>query len=387
MIGTVLVLIVLTLTVIQFRGGFDTTTRLTLIADRSGLLIDRGAKVTYNGVQVGRVAAIRPRRDGPAPGAEVAVDIESRFTDVIPANAAVDITAATIFGNQVVAFRSPPNPVGDRISSVERIDVTHVTTELETLFETMLSISEKVDPIKLNTTLSATAEALTGLGGRFGRSLADANVILNEVNGRIPRLGPDLQRLSEVAEIYTTAAPEFYDALDHLTTTSRTVTTARTELDAALLAAIGFGGTAAEVAERAAPAFVRGIADMVTTSRTLNEYSPMLFCTVRNYANLLPVASEHLGGAGYAMRMRMRMLPGAPNPYIYPDNLPRVNARGGPAGAPGCWQPVTRDFWPAPYLVTDTGVSLAPYNHVELGQPSLTDLVWGRQLGENTINP
>ena len=81
------------------------------------------------------------------------------------------------------------------------------------------------------------------------------------------------------------------------------------------------------------------------------------------------------------------MVIGAPNPYVYPENLPRVNARCGPGGAPGCWQPITRDFWPAPYLVADTGASLAPYNHLELGQPLLSEHVWGRQVGENTINP
>ena len=54
---------------------------------------------------------------------------------------------------------------------------------------------------------------------------------------------------------------------------------------------------------------------------------------------------------------------------MYPDNLPRVNAHGGPEGRPGCWQPITRDLWPAPYLVMDTGASIAPYNHFGLGQP------------------
>ncbi len=37
----------------------------------------------------------------------------------------------------------------------------------------------------------------------------------------------------------------------------------------------------------------------------------------------------------------------------------------------------------------DTGASIAPYNHFELGQPILIEYVWGgRQVGgENTINP
>lgn len=35
----------------------------------------------------------------------------------------------------------------------------------------------------------------------------------------------------------------------------------------------------------------------------------------------------------------------------------------------------------------DTGASIAPYNHFELGQPMFIEYVWGRQVGENTINP
>jgi phospholipid/cholesterol/gamma-HCH transport system substrate-binding protein len=64
-----------------------------------------------------------------------------------------------------------------------------------------------------------------------------------------------------------------------------------------------------------------------------------------------------------------------------------VNTKGGPGGAPGCWQPITHDFWPAPYMVMDSGNSVAPYNHLEVGSPYAIEYVWGRQVGDNTINP
>jgi phospholipid/cholesterol/gamma-HCH transport system substrate-binding protein len=32
-------------------------------------------------------------------------------------------------------------------------------------------------------------------------------------------------------------------------------------------------------------------------------------------------------------------------------------------------------------------LSIAPYNHFELGQPIVTEYVWGRQVGAPTINP
>jgi phospholipid/cholesterol/gamma-HCH transport system substrate-binding protein len=50
---------------------------------------------------------------------------------------------------------------------------------------------------------------------------------------------------------------------------------------------------------------------------------------------------------------------GAPNPYIYPDNLPRINAGGGPGGQPGYWQKIKRELWPASTLVRDARASIA----------------------------
>ena len=177
-------------------------------------------------------------------------------------------------------------------------------------------------------TLSAVAEALTGLGTKFGRSIVDA----------------------------------------------------------ALLASIGFGNTAGDVFERSSTYLVRAMADLMPSSQLLDKYSPAILCGIRNMATALPAALDSFGGNGYSLNTVTEIV-GAPNPYVYPDNLPRTNGRGGPGGAPGCWQTIDRNFWPAPYLVLDDGASIAPYNHVELGQPLLTEYVWGRQVGENTINP
>ena len=40
----------------QFRGDFTPKTKLTMLASRAGLVMDPGSKVTYNGVEIGRVA-------------------------------------------------------------------------------------------------------------------------------------------------------------------------------------------------------------------------------------------------------------------------------------------------------------------------------------------
>jgi phospholipid/cholesterol/gamma-HCH transport system substrate-binding protein len=371
---------------LQFRGTLTPKTELTMVAARAGLVMDPNAKVTYNGVEVGRVTRIEAAQIDGREAAKFALEVAPKFIPLIPSNVDADIQATTIFGNKYVSLSTPKTPSPQRISSTDVIDARSTTTEFNTLFETVTNLAESIDPVKLNLTLSATAEALTGLGGKLGETIGKANVAMDNLTPRLPRLQYGLQQLAGFADVYTAAGPDLWDSLDNALTTIRTLNDQRGDLDAALLAAAGFGNAGADVFERGAPYLVRTLSDLVTTSRTLNTYSPALFCTLRNYAELLPKALDGFGGNGYSLADHAKLI-GAPNPYIYPDNLPRVNARGGPGGAPGCWQPVTRDFWPAPTLVTDTGASIAPYNHFELGQPILTEYVWGRQVGENTINP
>jgi phospholipid/cholesterol/gamma-HCH transport system substrate-binding protein len=378
--------LVLVLVYLQFRGDFTPKTELTMVASRAGLVMEPGSKVTYNGVQIGRVASISEiERDG-RPAAKLVLNVNPRYIKLIPANVAASIEAATLFGNKYVSLTSPDNPQQQRISPHDVIDVRSVTTEFNTLFETITSIAEKVDPIELNATLSALAQALDGLGSNFGQSIVNGNHILAQLNPRMPQLGYDVRRLADLGEIYARASPDLWAFLQNAVTTVRTLTRQQGDLDAALLAAVGVGKTGEDIFVRGGPYLVRGAADLVPTAALLDTYSPELFCTIRNFHDTAPAVANAVGGNGYSLSAAGTILP-APNPYVYPDNLPRVNAHGGPGGRPGCWQTITRDLWPAPYLVMDTGASLAPYNHLDLGQPLFTEYVWGRQYGENTINP
>jgi phospholipid/cholesterol/gamma-HCH transport system substrate-binding protein len=386
--GVVMLLVgalVLVLVYRQFRGDFTPKTVLTIVASRAGLVMEPGSKVTYNGVEIGRVAGVSEiERDG-RPAAMLVLDVNPRYITLIPANVVVSIEAATLFGNKYVSMASPKDPQ-QRISSHDVIDARSVTTEFNTLFETITLIAEKVDPIELNATLSALAQALNGLGGKFGESIVNGNHILAQLNPRMPQLRYDVRRLADLAEVYSSASPDLWGFLQNAVITARTLTGQQHDLDAALLAAVGVGNTGEDIFARGGPYLARGAADLVPTAALLDAYSPELFCMIRNFHDAAPGVANAVGGNGYSLAAAGSII-GAPNPYVYPDNLPRVNARGGPGGQPGCWQTITRNLWPAPYLVMDTGASLAPYNHFGLGQPMFTEYVWGRQYGENTINP
>jgi phospholipid/cholesterol/gamma-HCH transport system substrate-binding protein len=405
--------LVLWLVYLQYKGDFTSKTQLTMLSDRAGLVMDPGSKVTYNGVQIGRVADITEiERDG-KPAAKFSLDVYPKYLKLIPANVDARIVATTVFGEKYVAFTAPKNPLPQRITSANVIDARSVTTEINTLFQTITSIAEKVDPVKVNLTLSAAAQALSGLGDRFGQSIINASAALDEVNPRMPIIRHDIQQLATLGDTYANASPDLFDFLNNAVTTAHTLHQQENNLDQALLAAAGFGNTGAEIFNRGGPYLARGAADLVPSAQLLDTYSPELFCTVRNLHDAEPKVAAatspyslrsdtaFLGGLDLALSLPglgitaasmglsaiTGLIGGSPNPYIYPDNLPRINARGGPGGAPGCWQTISRDLWPAPYLVMDTGISIAPYNHVDTGSPYAVEYVWGRQMGDNTINP
>jgi phospholipid/cholesterol/gamma-HCH transport system substrate-binding protein len=383
---SLITIVAIVLVYFQFRGDFLHRSELTMVSARAGLSMDPGAKVTYNGVEIGRVGNVQEVNVGDEQRAKITLEVDPKYLHLIPKNVEADISATTVFGNKYISFKSPKDPTPQRISTSDVIDVTSVTTEFNTLFETVVDVSQQVDPIKLNQTLSATAEALSGLGDRFGQAIDHGNDILADINPRMSDIRRLNRGLAGLGDVYANAAPDLFDGLEHAVTTARTLNEQRGNIDQALMAAVGFGNTGGDIFERGGPYLVRGTQDLIPTSQLLDTYSPALACTIRNFHDVEPKVAASLGGNGYSLRTLSEIM-GAGNPYVYPDNLPRVNAHGGPEGRPGCWQPITRDLWPAPYLVMDDGASIAPYNHFGLGQPILIEYVWGRQIGENTINP
>lgn len=384
--GAIVLALIAVLVFVQFRGGFTPNKPLTLVADRAGLLIGPGSKVTLNGVEIGRVDGLTEIERGGQPAAQLALNISPKYFSLIPVNIDAAIRATTVFGGKYVALSSPEQP-GAPITSADVITVTAVSTEINTVFQTITSIAQSVDPVQLNLTLSGAADAFSGLGDKFGTALVNGNTVLDNLNPQMDQVREDVRQLTTVTDVLGDASPDLWSFLDHVSTTARTLSTQEKDLDATLLAAIGFSNTGTAVLDASQPHLAQTLLQLAPTSGLLDTYSPELFCAIRNAAEVEPaVAAAEGTGNGYSLRAHTQLVGGA-NPYVYPDNLPRVNARGGPGGAPGCWQKITRDLWPAPALVTDTGASIAPYNHFAFGSPWGNEYVWGRQIGEYTVNP
>ena len=86
------------------------------------------------------------------------------------------------------------------------------------------------------------------------------------------------------------------------------------------------------------------------------KYSPSYTCLFQGAQWFLENGGrDAIGGNGKSVIMDAALLMGD-DPYRYPDNLPIVNATGGPGGKPSCGSlPDPCKNFPVKYLVTDTG--------------------------------
>jgi phospholipid/cholesterol/gamma-HCH transport system substrate-binding protein len=232
----------------------------------------------------------------------------------------------------------------------------NVTVEVNTVFENLQSVVHAIDPAKLNSVLSAVAEALRGKGERIGEAITAANDVLLAVNPRMPTVKRDWQLFGQTAQAYSDAAQNILSILDSVSTTSTTISAQAKALDDLLLSAVGFSQSGVSVVGGNEPAFVKAMNLLVPTTDLLFKYSPTYTCLFQGAQWFLDHGGrDALGGNGKSVIMDAALLFGD-DAYQYPDNLPKVNATGGPGGRPSCGSlPDVSANFPVKALVTDTG--------------------------------
>lgn len=152
--------VVVLATAMSFSGTLRSYVPVTLTADRSGLVMDTGAKVMLRGVQVGRVNQIADDKNG----TRLKLEIEPDQIRYIPANVEAQISATTAFGAKFVDLVIPQNPSRARLSAGAVLHSKNVSTEINTVFENVVDLLNMIDPLKLNAVLTAVADAVRGQG-------------------------------------------------------------------------------------------------------------------------------------------------------------------------------------------------------------------------------
>jgi phospholipid/cholesterol/gamma-HCH transport system substrate-binding protein len=349
-----LVVIAITaLTVVLFTGAARTFIPLTLVSDRSGLVMENGAKVKLRGVQVGEVDSIGAASNR----ASLRLMMYPGPFQYLPSDVEAEIKSSTAFGAKYVDLVVPAGGGGSRpLAPGAVLHSRNVTVEVNTVFQNLQSVVQSIDPAKLNSVLSAVAEAVRGKGDVIGQAITDSNQVLLAVNPRMPTIKQDWQLFGQTAQAYSNAAQDIVSILDSFSTTSSTIANQSAALNDVLLSSVGFAQSGINVVGGNQPDLVKAMNLLDPTTALLNKYSPTYTCLFQGAQWFLEHGGrDALGGNGKSVIMDAALLAGD-DPYRYPDNLPIVNAKGGPGGRPSCGSlpDVSKNF-PVKYLVTDTG--------------------------------
>lgn len=335
-----------------FAGSFRSYDAVTLTADRSGLVMETGAKVKMRGVEVGQVGAI----SGGSGPVSLRLDIAPDAIGNIPANVQAEIKATTAFGAKYVELIPPGDPSQKRLQAGAVLRSRNVSTEVNTVFENLVGVLDQIDVSKLNATLTAVAEAVRGQGARIGESITDTNEVLLAINPRMDVAAQNWRSFKGFTDAYGAAANDILATLRAASTTSTTITTHAAQLDALLLNVIGLAEEGSHLIGANKANFVDAINTAAPTTALLKTYDPVYTCMLLGAKWFLDNGGyDTLGGNGRSLIVDATFLLGD-DPYRHPDNLPVVAAKGGPGGKPSCGSlPDPTKNWPVRQLVTNTG--------------------------------
>ena len=351
-----------------FQGSFTESVPVTVLSSRAGLVMNVDAKVKMHGVQVGKVDSIESRPDGQA---VLHLAMYPSEMHLIPSNVLVDITAPTVFGAKFVELVSPAEPSGRSLHAGQVLDSQHVTVEINTVFKQLTSVLGTLDPAKLNETLGAISQALSGRGEKIGQAFSDLDSFLAKFNPSLPALSNDIALSAPVFRAYGDASADLVRTVGNSVKISKSIVDEQHNLDALLVSAIGL----ADVGQDVLGANRKGLTDtlhlLAPTTDLLNEYAPGLTCAFGGIAQLaktppLPEPSINIAAS----------LTWGGERYRYPQNLPKVAATGGPhcMGLPHL--PFNSK---AKLLVADTGANPVQYGNpqVLLNFDGLKQLLYG----------
>jgi phospholipid/cholesterol/gamma-HCH transport system substrate-binding protein len=371
-LGLVLALaLIFALAIALFRGSFSDTVPVTVISDRAGLVMNPDAKVKMRGVQVGKVATIENRADGTA---ALHLAMDKSQLHLIPSNVLVDITSSTVFGSKFVQFNPPPDPSPKKMYDGQVIQTEHVTVEINTVFQQLVSVLDKIDPAKLNETLGAIATAFNGRGEQFGKTLTDFNALLAKIEPSLPNLSHDIEASVPAFTAYGDAAPDLVSTIKNTTTLSNSIVDQQKNLDEFLVSTTGL----AELGNQVIGDNREGLTDvahlLVPTSGLLAEYKDAIRCGIGGLVPLSkspPQYSSIITSSGLTLGVER---------YRYPGDLPKVAAKSG--GANYCDVLGLPDLPPnfvPPFVAGDVGSNPARYGNqgILLNSDALKNWLFG----------
>ncbi|WNG89124.1 MCE family protein [Mycobacterium sp. ITM-2016-00317] len=368
-LATVLAVVaVIAVAVGLFRGSFTSTVPVTVLTHRAGLVMNADAKVKWHGAQVGSVQSIAALPDGRA-AIELAMD--PSYLDIIPSDVRVDIASSTVFGSKYVDLVPPAVSSPQPLQAGQILNAEHVTVEINTVFEQLSSVLAKIEPAKLNQTLGALATALDGRGDQIGQTMSDFDAFLAKIEPSLPAMEHELTVAPVVIGTYADVAQDLVDTVEAATTVGETLVAEQEHLDRLLVSVIGLSDIGNEVVGGNRQAISNVMELLVPTTDLLNQYHEALNCGLGGAVQLAKAPGTPVPGG-----LLLQTIVLGQERYRYPQNLPKVAAKGGPQ----CTDLPKVGFQKhPPFVITDVNANPAQYGNqgIVLNSDGLKQLLFG----------
>ncbi len=354
--------------VVLFRGGATATAPVTVLSSRVGLIMNPDAKVKLHGAQVGKVSAIEDLPDG---SAAIHLAMNPGYLQLIPANTGVQIVSSTVFGAKYVDLVPPAEPSAQPLHAGQVLDASHITVEINTVFEHLVDVLSQVQPEKLNETLGAMAQALGGRGNKLGQTMVDFDAMLTRIDPSLRVMSQEIATAPKVLTAYADAGPDLMSAARNASQLSDTIVERQQDLDTVLLSAIGLADIGNDVVSTNSNAIIDAMHVLVPTTNLTNQYHEALTCALKGMEPLAMGPPQPLPG----IMLLDSFLLGTER-YRYPGNLPKVAASGGPQ----CMDLPNVGFGQRPpFVVTDINANPAQYGNqgILLNSDALKQALFG----------
>jgi phospholipid/cholesterol/gamma-HCH transport system substrate-binding protein len=307
----------------------------TVLAPRAGLLMENGADVTLDGVTVGRVTSIVPVGDSQA---RIGISLDPSQTGYIPSNIQAQIDAPSVFGPKFLNLVPPVQADAQRVQAGQVIESAQVSTEVDTVFASLVGVLNSVHPAKLSATLGALSTALNGRGAQLGNFIGQLDDYLKKFNPSLPQLGTDLSLAPTVANAYASAAPDLIKTLDNLRVTSGTLVGQQAQFDAFLVDVTGFAGNTQSFLSSNESSLTKTLSTLLPTENLLAYYSPEFSCLFAGAEQINKISITD------NIVLNTAIVPGS-STYQNPSNLPVVKASSGPSCYGGPLTKATAAKW------------------------------------------
>jgi phospholipid/cholesterol/gamma-HCH transport system substrate-binding protein len=281
----VLVLLV-SLAVGKYEGAFRSGIPVTLKVDRVGTQLDPKADVKVRGLIVGSVTSIST--DGA--GATVAMSLDPRLADQIPADVTARLLPKTLFGQKFVSLVPPTDSSPRRLAAGDVIgeDRSQSAQEVEQVLDDLLPLLQDVRPQDLATTLGSLSRALQGRGTELGQTLVRLNTLTAGLNPALPDLQADITQVADFSEHLSDSAPDLLNALSDLSVTSRTIVDQRDGVHQLLTSVTGASDDLRGFLDANGSNVIALASSSRPTLATLARYAPEFPCLFGQLTDIVP---------------------------------------------------------------------------------------------------